>query len=236
VVVLLMTYNLDFRNPDVPATLAAIEAADADIVLLQEVSSAWRDALRARFARQYPHHAFHLFVRPSGGLAVLSKLPLEHDELWDAPPGTGAWFPAERTVIATGFGPLQLLNVHLRPARDGDSWIRGFMMTPNLRRAEIMAHWARLDPALPTIIAGDFNEDATGRAVDYLAEQGMTRLVTAGLPTWHYQVSNRGQSFDLLKMDIDHVMIDGRLIGSDARVLATGTSDHRPVVVSIGAR
>ena len=235
VLLLLMTYNLNYGNPDVPATLDAIANADAEVVLLQEVSGAWRDALRKRFAKQYPHQVFHVVARAAGGLAVLSKLPIEHDELWAAPAGTGAWFPAERTVLATAFGAVQILNVHLRPARDGDSWIRGFMTTPELRRAEIAAHWARLDHALPTIIAGDFNEDPTGRAIDYLAQHGLTPLPTTGPTTWHYEVSNRGTTFDLLKMDIDHVMIDSRLVGRDAHVLAAGTSDHRPVVVSIGA-
>jgi endonuclease/exonuclease/phosphatase (EEP) superfamily protein YafD len=41
---------------------------------------------------------------------------------------------------------------------------------------------------------------------------------------------------DLLTMEIDHVVIDGRLVASAARVLDAGTSDHRPVVVTIGRR
>ncbi len=231
-----MTYNLDYRNPDFGATLDAIEAANADVVLLQEVSAPWRDALRARFARQYPHHAFHVHTRQAGGLAVLSKLPIERDELWAPPPGTGAWFPAERLVITTLFGPVQLLNVHLRPALDRGSWVRGFMTTPDVRRAEITAHWRRLDPTLPTIVAGDFNEDPMGRAVDYLQAHGLARIPTSGPTTWRYQVTSRNTTVDLLRMDIDHVMIDRRLVASEAHVRGTGTSDHRPVLVTIGPR
>jgi endonuclease/exonuclease/phosphatase (EEP) superfamily protein YafD len=234
--ILLMTYNLDYRNDDFATTLDAIETANADVVMLQEVSAAWRDALRRRFATTYPHHVFHVDVRQAGGLAVLSKLPIERDELWAPPIGTGAWFPAERTVIATPFGALQLLNVHLRPALDRGSWVRGFMTTPDVRRAEITAHWGRLDPALPTIIAGDFNEDPTGRAIHYLAAHGLTRIPTAGPTTWHYEVTSRGAKVDLLKMDIDHVMIDARLVARDAHVLDAGTSDHRPVVVTIAPK
>jgi endonuclease/exonuclease/phosphatase (EEP) superfamily protein YafD len=230
---LLMSYNLNYGNPDFDATLDAIEAGDADVVLLQEVSDAWRDALIARFAKRYPHRAFHLHYRGAGGLALLSKLPIERDDLWAAPAGTGAWFPAERAVITTAFGPLQLLNVHLRPALDRGSWVRGFMTTPDVRRAEIAAHWEHLDHTLPTIVAGDFNEDPTGRAVDLLTAHGLTRIATAGPTTWHYEVTSRGKTYDLLKMDIDHVMIDARLAARDAHVLAAGTSDHRPVVVTI---
>lgn len=234
--IVLMTYNLNYANPDFATTLDAIEAADADVVLLQEVSDAWRTALRARFEQRYPHAAFHVHTRAAGGLAVLSKLPIERDELWAPPAGTGAWFPAERLVVTTAFGPVQLLNVHLRPALDRGSWIRGFMTTPDVPRAEIAAHWTRVDRALPTIVAGDFNEDPTGRAVDFLAGQGLARVATAGPPSWRYEVTSRAKTFDLLKMDIDHVMIDGQLAARDARVLAAGTSDHRPVVVAIGKR
>lgn len=232
----LMTYNLNFANPDFAATLQAIAVADADIVLLQEVSESWRDALLERFAARYPHHAFRIHTRMAGGLAVLSKLPLAHEELWAPPPGTGAWFPAERLVVTAPFGALQLLNVHLRPALDRGSWIRGFMTTPDVRRKEIEAHWRNVDPQMPTIVAGDFNEDPGGRAVAFLAQQGLVRVATSGPKTWHYQTRSRGLAFDLLKMDIDHVMIDGRLAAGEARVLDAGTSDHRPVVVTISAK
>ena len=234
--VLLMTYNLNYTNPRFGATLDAIAAADADLVLLQEVSKDWRDALIRRFAASYPHRAFHLHARPAGGLAVLSKLPLAHDALWAPPAGTGAWYPAERLVAITRFGALQLLNVHLRPAKDRGSWVRGFLTTPKVRCAEIAAHWHRLDPTLPTIVAGDFNEAPTGRAVVYLARHGLTRVPTTGPTTWRYAATSRGKTFDLLKLDLDHVMIDHRLGATDAHVRDAGTSDHRPVIVTIAPR
>jgi endonuclease/exonuclease/phosphatase (EEP) superfamily protein YafD len=232
----LMTYNLNYANPNFAATLDAIAAAGADIVLLQEVSDRWRDALLERFAATYPHHAFRIHTRMAGGLAVLSKLPLAREELWAPPTGTGAWFPAQRLVVTTPAGALQLLNIHLRPALDRGSWIRGFMTTREVRLKEIEAHWRNLDRQAPTIVAGDFNEDPSGRAVAFLAQQGLTRVATTGPTTWRYRTTSRGMAFDLLKMDIDHVMIDEHLVASDARVLDAGTSDHRPVVVTIAPR
>jgi endonuclease/exonuclease/phosphatase (EEP) superfamily protein YafD len=91
-------------------------------------------------------------------------------------------------------------------------------------------------PTLPTIVAGDFNEDPTGRAVGYLAKHGLTRVPTTGPTTWRYQATSRGKTFDLLKMDIDHVMIDHRLGATGAHVREAGTSDHRPVVVTIAPK
>jgi endonuclease/exonuclease/phosphatase (EEP) superfamily protein YafD len=232
----LATYNLNYANPNFGATLDAIAAADADVVLLQEVSERWRDALLERFVTTYPHRAFRIHTRMAGGLAVLSKLALAHEELWAPPAGTGAWFPAQRLVVTAPFGALQLLNVHLRPALDRGSWIRGYMTTREVRRREIEAHWRKLDSNAPTIVAGDFNEDPSGRAVNFLVERRMTRVPTTGPTTWHYRTTSGRIAFDLLKVDIDHVMIDDRLVASDARVLDAGTSDHRPVVVTIAPR
>lgn len=232
----LMTYNLNYANPDVAGTLDAIAAGDADVVVLQEITEAWRAALRARFARTYPHQAYRIFARAAGGAAVLSRLPITHEESWGPPPGSGAYFPAQRIVLAAPAGPLQLLNVHLRPCIDGGSWIKGFLTTPPLRRKEIEAHWHKLDARLPTVIAGDFNEDDTGRAIDFLEGHGLTRIPTSGPRSWRYEVHEHGGATELLKMDLDHVLIDRHFTAHDARVLDAGASDHRPVVVTLRRR
>ncbi|MEO8705886.1 MAG: endonuclease/exonuclease/phosphatase family protein [Kofleriaceae bacterium] len=230
----LMTYNLNYGNPTPKVSMDAIANADCDIVVLQEISEAWRTALRDRFGKQYPHHAYRLHGH-GGGQAVLSKLPLTSEEAWAPLQGAG-WFPARRIVVASPLGPLQILNVHLRPARDDGSWIKGFTSTPPLRKKEIEAHWKLMDRTLPTIVAGDFNEDDTGLAVDFLQHAGLVRVPTTGPRTWHYEVEVNGKISDLLKMDIDHVMIDGHLVGSEAKVLDAGTSDHRPVIVTIARK
>lgn len=230
----LMTYNLHYANPQPEGSLAAIDQEDADVVLLQEITSAWKHALDRRFARRYPHRVYRLHSHGPGGIATLSKHPIAREELWPAPAGTGAWFPAQRLVIDAPIGPLQILHVHLRPALMDGSWIKGFFATPPLRLQEIEAHWKQLDPELPTVVAGDFNEDPWGRAVDYLEQRGLTRVATTGPTTWRYEPD--GSHGELLKLDIDHVMIDGRLAARSGRVLDAGTSDHRPVVVTIEAK
>jgi endonuclease/exonuclease/phosphatase (EEP) superfamily protein YafD len=130
-----MTYNIEYNNPTPKHSLDAIADADADVVLLQEVSTEWAHALDARFAKQYPYRAFHTETRGSPGEAVLSKLPIESDAL-------------------------------LRPPAGG--WL-----------------------------------------------------------TWHQ---------DPLRFDLDCVMIDARLAASAGKVLDAGTSDHRPVFVTISRR
>ena len=227
----LMTYNVNYANPDPTTALDAIESEDADIVLLQEITSEWQHALAERFSRQYPVQVFRVHSRAAGGLAVLSKVPIRAEEVLPCP--ERHWFPSERLVIDTGFGALQILNVHLRPAIDGGSWFKGFLTTPPLRRREIETYWKRLARDLPTVIAGDFNEDPSGGALAFLSRQGLARVPTAGPTTWHYSHLVKGEPTDILRMDIDHVLVDRSLVGRDGKVLDAGTSDHRPVVVTI---
>jgi vancomycin resistance protein VanJ len=224
----LVTYNLNYANPDPSATMRAIADTGADIVLLQEVDGRWQRALADTFARRYPHQRFHLHGRAPGGLAVLSKLPITTDEVIPSPVDT--WFPAERLVVTSAAGAVQILNVHLRPAVDGDSWIKGFLTTPPLRLREVEAYWPRLARDLPTLVAGDFNEDPSGTAVAFLGKHGLARVAVKGPPTWHWF----DHGHEILKGDIDHVLIDSATLAArDGEVLDAGTSDHRPVAVTI---
>jgi len=227
----LMTFNVNYGNPSPSQALDAIAKADVDVVLLQEITSEWKRQLSERFAKQYPHQVFRIHSRAAGGLAVLSKVPIANEEVMPSP--VHGWFPAQRLVLDTMFGALQILNVHLRPCIDGGSWIKGFMTTPPLRRREIETYWKRMARDLPTVVAGDFNEDASGSALGFLVRQRLSRVETVGPTTWRYQVTSKTGTSDLLKMDIDHVMIDGRLSARDAEVIDAGASDHRPVVVTI---
>jgi endonuclease/exonuclease/phosphatase family metal-dependent hydrolase len=230
----LMTFNVNYGNPRPAEALEAIEKADVDVVLLQEITSEWKRLLSARFAKDYPHQVYRIHSRAAGGLAVLSKVPITAEEVLPAP--DRGWFPAQRMVLSTAFGALQILNVHLRPAIDGGSWIKGFLTTPPLRRREIESYWKKLARDLPTVIAGDFNEDPSGSALAFLARQSLSRVPTEGPTTWRYQVMSKSGPSDLLKIDIDHVMVDGRLAAHGGQVLDAGASDHRPVVVTIQPR
>lgn len=229
-----MTFNVNYANPDPDHALDTIEKADVDVVLLQEITSDWKRLLGKRFAKQYPHQVFRIHTRAAGGLAVLSKLTIVAEEVIASP--LQGWFPAQRLVVETALGSLQILNVHLRPAIDGGSWIKGFMTTPPLRRREIVTYWKKLATDVQTIIAGDFNEDRTGTAVSFLERKQLARVATTGPTTWRYEVTSKSGTSELLKMDIDHVLLSDKLAASASEVIDAGASDHRPVVVTIGKR
>jgi endonuclease/exonuclease/phosphatase (EEP) superfamily protein YafD len=221
----IVSYNVDCRNAEPASSLDAIAAIDADVALLQEIDAAWEAALEARFAGAYPHRAIRLDARRAGGLAVLSKLPIETEQL--IPTSPDGWFPAQRIVI----DGMQILHVHLRPALDASGWVTGYMTTPPIRLRQIEEYFAVMTE-LPAIVVGDFNEEPSGTTVRFLESKGLARVAMIGPRTWHYVRDGA----EVLALDIDHVMIDARLTARDGHVVDAGTSDHRPVVVTIASR
>ena len=220
-----MTYNVNFGIPGDGPTLAAIEAGNADIVFLQEVNTGWERALRPRFAAVFPYMA--LYPRAAaGGIGVMSRLPIREQKLI-LPEGDG-WFPALRVVLDSPLGAVQVLVVHLRPpVSDGGSFVAGYFTTSGVRRRELESFIARLDPALPTLIVGDFNE-ADGQAMRFLAGRGLKSALPEFKPeakTWHWPTSVM-----TFRDRLDHIVYDARLEPLAADVLYQGRSDHFPVI------
>jgi len=58
----------------------------------------------------------------------------------------------------------------------------------------------------------------------YLQQRGLSRVAAAGPPTWHYEADGA----DLLKLDIDHVMVDGRVAARDGDAAPPGTRRRAP--------
>jgi endonuclease/exonuclease/phosphatase family metal-dependent hydrolase len=223
-----LSYNVNYGLAGDGATLAAIAAHPSDLVLLQETTPDWESSLRARFGSEYPHIAFrHCCL--AGGLGVLSKYPFE--ELETIEPPEGGWFPGFRLDVETPLGELQVLNVHLRP-QIGDSGanvggvVSGMVTTPPIRRRQIELYASHLDPGVPTLIAGDFNESENGRALSWLESRGFHSVVPdfSHDDTWSWQTS-----IGRVSRRFDHIVHSRELRALSAGVVEAGRSDHRPV-------
>src|SRR5262249_22015054 len=128
----LATYNVNYGMPGNLRTLAAIRALDVDALFLQETTPEWERALGAGVYR-------HWKPGRAGGQALLSRLPVEREEILDAPTG---WFPAWKVEL----GGLQVLAVHLRPAFSlASGFHRDFFATGAVRKLEIETYLGRLD-------------------------------------------------------------------------------------------
>lgn len=224
-----MSFNVNFGGPDT-TSIAAIANADADLVLLQETTSDWEQEIRKNLSKRYPHMAFR-HCCGAGGLAILSKDMIDKGSYFKAKEIAGSWFPAWRHVVQTPLGRVQVLNLHLRPQISrGGSVIRGYFTTPTVRRKEIDAHFEQLDDSIPTIIAGDFNENKNGKAIVFLRKRGLRSALPEFSPsadTWRWKTS-----IGSVHSQLDHITYDPRLEPINALVLKEGRSDHWPVVAT----
>lgn len=226
-----MTYNVHRGRADDAPTLEAIGEPDADIVCLQEPTSAWERKIRARWAERYPHMLFHP-REDAGGLAILSKFPLTDDGVLSV---DDEWHPAWHAIAHTPAGDLQVLNVHLRAAFDGKSnAVSSYVGTTSDHLTEVQSYVGEAHENVPAIVLGDFNEGPRGDTLTWLREHGFENalpLFQPGQYTW--RAPSLGDSLD---MSIDHVLFDGSFAPLDAWVERTGGSDHLPVLAHLELR
>ncbi|MDB4958761.1 MAG: Endonuclease/Exonuclease/phosphatase family protein [Myxococcales bacterium] len=221
-----MSYNVNFGLAGDPAGVAAVGDARPDIVLLQETNRAWEAAFVHGLGDRYPHHRFtEPEGWPAGGMGILSRFPIVSiDQL----PSHGGPFFAWRVVLDSPLGRIQLLNVHLRPPMsDSGSWVVGYFSTREDREREIEYHLAALDPKLPTMILGDFNEEGDGRAVSRIKNLGYADAIdehNGNKRTWEWPVSGF-----TLKFQLDHILHDDHFVAIASAIVEAGRSDHKPV-------
>ncbi|MGH1344896.1 MAG: endonuclease/exonuclease/phosphatase family protein [Nannocystales bacterium] len=224
-----MTFNVNFGVADAMANLEAIESLDADVVLLQETTAESEDRFRDALSDRYPNILWQDCCN-AGGLGVLSKYPIAWDEYLQPDAG---WFPGWLVAVQTPIGEVQFLYVHLRPpVSDSGSWVTGHFSTRKIRAQEIEGFWTAVDTDVPVIVAGDFNEGADGRAVQFLADKGMRSALVQVNPkadTWHWPLK-----VGELSSMLDHIVYDARLSLLRADVHELGRSDHYPVVAEFG--
>ena len=227
-----LTYNVNFGGPRPGLAAKAILGAGADVVCLQETTPAWERYLRSRLKEKYPHVTFRHFGG-AGGQAVLSRFPVK--EIAYVLPEAG-WFPGWIIEVQTPVGPVQILNVHLRPAVSdrGSFTPSSYYSTKATRLDEIRWFYARLNAKRAAVVLGDFNEDDSGRAVQWLRAKGMKdalREFDRDTHTWRWRTSV-GTVYDRL----DHILYSPRLHCFSARVIEAGASDHLPVVAVFGGK
>jgi endonuclease/exonuclease/phosphatase family metal-dependent hydrolase len=228
------TYNINYGSRNLKAITDGILRTNADLIVLQEVTDRAEGHLDRRLRSEYPHRSFHARSWAAGH-AVLSRAPLSDVTLIDPEFGPFGALVAETSL---GGRAVQIVSVHLKPTlpRRGASSaevIAQYMTNEPTRHREITAILSALDPALPHIIAGDFNTlpglgaVADLRAQHYIDSQGEVADVASDR-TWRWRWDGREVSLRL-----DYVFHSPSLATVAAEVLELGPSDHFPVVSTL---
>jgi endonuclease/exonuclease/phosphatase family metal-dependent hydrolase len=227
-----MTYNLDKDAADRRDALRVIRDARPDVVCFQEASREWIEYLRAALSHEYPYAVFNQPRIGYDGVGVLSRYPIPRHAILDRAPG--GWFPSLRFTVDSPLGSVEVLNVHLRPpATDGGNKLVGYFTSPAQRRREVETLVRQLDPALPHIVLGDFNEGDDGSAVRFL--QTNARLSDSLSQFDRRSATWKGRFAGMsLSERADHILYSSELHAFDARALPETASDHDPVLAVIG--
>lgn len=174
-----MTYNVLYATPD-EGTIRAIQAADADIVGLQEISEARLNYIARQLGYYYHHNGNHeaSFENDTG---LLSRYPISQATRYGA------------TIYLTVDDPVHVYNVHLTPypyepydLRDGKI---------DAGEAVAQARYSRYPEILPVLKAmqeplhrgervlllGDFNEPSH---LDWTAEAAADSLRLGEAVAW----------------------------------------------------
>jgi endonuclease/exonuclease/phosphatase family metal-dependent hydrolase len=216
---------------------ALVRELDADIALLQELDVNTRrsggvdqPATLARLAERHIRFG-SIFDFQGGqyGLGVMSRWPITGDSvvrLIVSPPqprAGGAYEPriALHARIATPWGPLSVVNTHL-DASGQDGYRRQEVVTIRALAAALRDAGAR------TIIGGDFNSEPGSAVQDSLRAGGLRDA---------WPECGRGDSLTFPASRgvkrIDYLYLTGSIRCSEARVVRSDASDHRPVVFRV---
>ena len=237
------TYNIHYDNFDSDQLIAAVVAADADVICFQEASDRTMDVIRDRLANRLPH------ISRAGQYGFASRNP----------PANVTLDRSERFRAATfdcGGRSIRVVNTHLTPI--------ALPKKPNL--VQVMgalansdqAHMAEVDNLLsnvnlnsPTVILGDFNALSQAKVIRKLRSLRLIDSLASIVPaadrqfTWDWQtmlkiearkynrgslgVINSGESLDV-GLRIDYIFHTDHFKTTDSKVIRRDGSDHFLVV------
>ncbi len=162
-----MSFNILGRAGDHQPILDAIEAEEADVLFLQELTPELAAILSVRLEDSYPFQILQPAPR-SAGMGVLSRYPIES---MDASL-SGNWIGSPQMISMDWMGEgLTLVNFHTLPT--GTLWPRWVRRSFERREADlqILADFsAQQSEAGPLIVAGDANVTQLNEGYKLLAD------------------------------------------------------------------
>lgn len=201
-------HNVNTRNPRRAQAVAALAAADADLVAVIEASQEWVQELAAAL----PGHP-HVLTHPQDdnfGLALFSRVPLVDAEV--------LWLPSSPAALTAetrlGSRAVTLLLVHPYPPLGSGALVRDRQLR------EVARHAAEVEG--PLVVMGDLNATPWTPCVERLREEAQLADGGAGSgygATWPAALGPLG-------VPIDQVLVRSVVVTAFEVGDANG-SDHR---------
>ncbi len=227
-------------QPNLQQVSELVRTTHADLVMLQEVDRGTRRSgnldqlqvlmdgtrLGGVFGRtlDYDGGAYGIAMLSRGGFLFDNTLPLQVTPAQARAGGSHEPRGALLTVAATPIGRLYAMTTHLDASREDAYRLQ--------EAAEVIAFVkARLSNETPLLLGGDFNSEP-----DSAVQQ---KLRLAGLrDAWTECGHGDGLTYPADKpvKRIDYLFLTATLHCTDARVVETQASDHRPLLVTVNGK
>jgi endonuclease/exonuclease/phosphatase (EEP) superfamily protein YafD len=211
-----VSFNVLTSNTRYADTLNYLQAADADVILLMEISDVWEREMKP-LRLTHPHGN----VNPQAdnfGIAIYSRLPLAECSLEALmPDGMRCVNAVVQLGNAGAVRELRFIGLHPLPPSNADA---------ARKQTEELAAVAKLvssQPGLPALVVGDFNTTPWSRALTGLREQCALDFRTPR-PSWRPTWSARSGLFAL---PIDQALCTPQLFISKRELGPDVGSDHR---------
>ena len=198
--------NLLYLNATPEDAVHALAGAEADVLLLQEVSERNRAVLRV-LADRFPYRAVCPFRR-FRSIAILSRHPFQGE------PRCGGDAGVASARIGIAGRSIAVASLHAR-------WPWPY---PQWRHVdEINAHLAAIPP--PLVLGGDFNASPWSAFVRRLSDAANARPVPGLRFTFNLRTLQRGDS-RVGGLPLDHVLHTADLVPTGVQLLPHAGSDH----------
>ena len=227
-----LQFNLSFRNKHIETFKTYLKEYKPDVVTLQEVTPAHREALQKLmgspfsfdFSTTYPYvsreqgaypYQIYCDFQMVGGVAILSKYP----------------FNKEKSICMKGQG-LVLAQINIKHQTINVASIHTYWPYPYEQPKQIEnIKEVFYDIQPPTLIAGDFNAVAWSHSVKEIEKASNTKVVN-GL-RWTLSLEKQVPFIPNFKLPIDQVLVSKELEVRKIFVEKDLGSDHFPVVSEI---
>jgi endonuclease/exonuclease/phosphatase (EEP) superfamily protein YafD len=235
-VLTVMSFNIYYNHRHPEQAIAAIEAEDADVVALQELTPLTAELLRQRLGGRYPYMILKPDVSSTG---LLSRYPILYSE-WFQPGDVG-----RQTILAVldvNGRPVHVFAVHPPPpvlAHRQGRWLPvvpdGFSDEGSGRQvADIARRAAAIEGTV--LVAGDFNMIDQTTAYSRMTSLLKDAFREAG---WGFGFTfPHGERIGRLTLPgplvrLDHLFHSDDLYAESARVRCAGGSNHCYLIVRL---
>lgn len=211
-----LQFNVWYRNNDLASVAETIRRANADLVVLLEVTPRIRDALKP-VTDTYPYKLGCGEGDPCN-IMVLSRARLKANGLVR----TSDSFRSPLLSFSASLGgcPMTIYATHLT---------RPYPFTPpeaQMRQAREVANEVAASAAAKMLI-GDFNAAPWGHVMQSIAARADLRLLAGAGGTWPVSLPTQ------MRIPIDHMLVGRGLVFTKRELLPAAGSDHAPVLATV---